>query len=259
MGAGASAGRNGPVRITATIIALNEERNIARAVRSVAFCEEVVVVDSGSSDRTVEIAESLGARVVTNAWPGYAAQKNFAAEAASNDWVLSIDADEAVGPELAGSIMRLKSGPPDRSGYDFPRLARYCGQWIRHSGWYPDRKVRLYRRDAGRWVGAYVHESVELSGAPGHLEGDLLHYTCETLEDHRRRVDRYTDLAAREIASSGRRVPVWRLVAGPALSFVKSYLLQLGFLDGRAGLTIAVMAARYVHLKYSKARGLADV
>lgn len=245
------------MRITATIIALNEERNIARAVRSVSFCEEVLVVDSGSSDRTVEIAESLGARVLRNEWPGFAAQKNFAAGAASHDWILSLDADEAVGPDLAASIMRLKSRGPNRKGYEFSRLARYCGHWIRHSGWYPDRKVRLYHKDAGRWVGQYVHESVEVLGPVGHLEGDLLHYTCDTLEEHLGSIDRYTDLAAREIAESGRAVPAWRLVAGPALSFVKTYLLQLGILDGKAGLTIAVMAARYVHLKYWKARGLA--
>ena len=243
--------------ISATIIALNEQGNIARAIRSVGFCEEVLVVDSGSADRTVEIAESLGARVVKNDWPGYAAQKNFAANAASNDWILSLDADEAVGPELAAEILRLKAHLPDRGGYDFPRLAHYCGRWIRHSGWYPDRKARLYRRDFGTWIGTFVHESLELSGPVGHLNGDLLHYTCNTLEHHSRNVEKYTDLAAREIRASGNTVAVWRLLIGPAYSFVKSYLLQLGFLDGKAGFTIARMAARYVYLKYSKARRLA--
>lgn len=246
------------MKISATIIALNEERNIARAIRSVGFCEEVIVVDSGSTDRTVEIARSLGAKVVTNEWPGYAAQKNFAASVARNDWILSLDADEAIGPDLASQILRLKAQLPNRAGYDFPRLARYCGRWIRHSGWYPDRKIRLYRKDSGHWVGEYVHESLELSGPVGHLNGDLLHYTCDTLDHHVRNVERYTDLAASEIRASGKDVPAWKLLVGPPFSFVKSYLLQLGILDGRAGFTIARMAARYVYLKYSKARMRAD-
>ena len=246
------------MKISATIIALNEQRNIARAIRSVGFCEEVLVIDSGSTDRTVEIARSLGAKVVTNDWPGYAAQKNFAASIARNDWILSVDADEAVGSELASQILRLKAQLPDRAGYDFPRLARYCGRWIRHSGWYPDRKVRLYRKDSGQWVGQYVHESLELSGPVGHLDGDLLHYTCDTPDQHVRNVERYTDLAAREIRESGSPVAAWKLLLGPPFSFVKSYLLQLGILDGKAGFMIARMAARYVFLKYSKARKRAD-
>ncbi len=245
------------VRISATIIARNEQRNIARAIDSVEFCDEILVVDSGSTDLTTEIAESLGARVITNEWPGYAAQKNFAAQAASSDWILSLDADEALSPELASEILRLKDGTPQEAGYDFPRLARYCGRWVRHSGWYPDRKVRLYRRDLGRWIGPYVHESVDLDGPVGHLHGDLLHYTCDTLDHHRKNVDRYTDLAAREILASGNPAPAWRMVLGPVFSFVKSYFLQRGFLDGKQGLTIARMAARYVYLKYAKARQLA--
>ncbi len=245
------------VRISATIIALNEQRNIARAVRSAGFCDETLVVDSGSTDGTVEIAESLGARVVTNEWPGYAAQKNFAASAARSEWILSLDADEAVSPELASEILRLKESPAEFAGFDFPRLARYCGRWIRHSGWYPDRKVRLYRRDLGRWIGRFVHESVHVDGPVGHLDGNLLHYTCDTLEHHRRNVDRYTDLAADEIRASGKAAPAWRLLLGPTYSFVKSYFLQLGFLDGKQGFTIARMAAWYVYLKYSKARRLA--
>ena len=245
------------VRISATIIALNEQRNIERAIRSAGFCDETIVVDSGSTDGTVGIAESLGARVVTNEWPGYAGQKNFAAEAARNEWILSLDADEAVSPELASEIVRLKESGPDCAGYDFPRLARYCGRWIRHSGWYPDRKVRLYRRDLATWRGRHVHESVDVAGPVGHLEGNLLHYTCDTLEHHKRNVDRYTDLAAREISESGKSAPAWRLVLGPGYSFVKSYLFQLGFLDGIQGLTIARMAAWYVFLKYTKARRLA--
>lgn len=244
------------VNISATIITVNEEHAIARAIGSLTFCDEVVVVDSGSTDRTVELAASLGARVVHNSWPGYANQKNLAAASATHDWILSIDADEAVGPELAASIRRWKAEEPRCAGYEFPRLARYCGRWIRHSGWYPDRKVRLYRRDLGRWVGQYVHESVEVAGPVGQLEGDLLHFTCDTLEEHRATIARYTSLAAREIHDAGRTVRSYRLLVSPLYSFVKSYLLQRGFLDGVAGYTIARMAAQYVYLKYSKARRL---
>ena len=246
------------VNISATIIAVNEERAIARAIPSLAFCDEVVVVDSGSTDRTVEIAESLGARVVRNRWLGYANQKNLAAACATYDWILSIDADEAVSPELAASIRRWKAEEPLYAGYEFTRLARYCGRWIRHSGWYPDRKVRLYRRDKGRWVGQYVHESVEAAGPVGRLDGNLLHFTCDTLEEHHATIARYTSLAAREIHDSGGRVPSYRLLVSPLYSFVKSYVLQRGFLDGVAGYRIARMAARYVYLKYSKARRLAQ-
>lgn len=245
------------MQISVTIIARDEEAHIARAISSVDFCAEVLVVDSGSTDRTVEIARSLGATVLHHEWPGYAAQKNFAAENASHDWILSIDADEAVGPGLAASIRGLAEREPEHAGFDFPRLARYCGKWIRHSGWYPDRKVRLYRRDRGRWVGDFVHESVVVSGPIGHLEGDLLHYTCDTFRDHRANVERYTDLAAREIVASGQRPTASRLFLGPPFAFAKSFFLQLGFMDGAAGFTIAWMAARYVYLKHAKARKLA--
>lgn len=245
------------MRITATIITLDEQGNIARAIESVGFCDEILVVDSGSTDRTVAVAKSMGATVICKDWPGYAAQKNFAAEHSRNDWILSLDADEALTPRLAASIKRLPPVDPHCAGYDFARLARYRGRWIRHSGWYPDRKVRLYDRTRGRWVGDYVHESVHVDGKVGHLDGDLLHYTCDSIEAHEANVDRYTDLAARELSESGRQVGPWRPLLAPVHSFAKAYLLQLGFLDGRAGLTIAYMAARYVYLKYSKARALA--
>lgn len=244
-------------RITATIITLNEEANIGRAIRSVRFCDEVVVVDSGSSDRTASLAASLGATVHSNPWPGYAAQKNLAAAKAHHEWILSIDADEEVSAPLAREIQALDLDKSDCAGFAFPRLARYCGRWIRHSGWYPDRKVRLYRRDCARWRGSHIHESVRVAGRVGQLHGDLLHFTCDSLEQHRRSVERYTDLAAKQALAEGRPPPAWKLAIGPPMSFVKAYILQRGFLDGRAGLTIASMAARYVYLKHAKARKLA--
>lgn len=245
------------MQISVTIIARDEEANIGRALASVDFCAEVLVVDSGSTDRTVEIARSLGATVIHHEWSGYAAQKNFAAAKASHDWILSIDADEAVGPELSASIRGLATKEPDFAGFDFPRLARYCGKWIRHSGWYPDRKVRLYRRDRARWAGDFVHESVVVSGPIGHLDGNLLHYTCDTLQEHCANVERYTDLAAREIVANGQQPTAWKLLLGPPFAFAKSLFFQLGFMDGAAGLTIAWMAAKYVYLKHAKARKIA--
>src|SRR4051794_17794062 len=158
--------------LSATIITLNEERNIARAIESLRCADEIVVVDSGSTDQTCEIAIRLGARVIEERWRGYAAQKNYAAACASHDWILSLDADESVTPALESEILALKAAGATFDGYTFPRLAQYLGRWIRHSGWYPDRKVRLYQRAKAEWTGAWVHESVRVNGTVGELHGD---------------------------------------------------------------------------------------
>jgi glycosyltransferase involved in cell wall biosynthesis len=239
--------------ISATIVTLNEERNIARAIESLRCADEVVVVDSGSKDQTREIAMRLGARVIEEKWRGYAAQKNFAAECAGNDWILSIDADESVTPELEAEILALKKAGTRFDGYSFPRLAQYLGRWIGHSGWYPDRKVRLYDRKKAEWVGEYVHESVRVAGATGELQGNLLHFTCATLSEHLATLDRYTTLAAREVIAQKKPVTILRLTVDPAWTFFRTYVVQRGFLDGPQGLAIAWMAALYTFLKYAKA------
>jgi glycosyltransferase involved in cell wall biosynthesis len=241
------------MQISATIITLNEERNIARAIESLLCADEVVVVDSGSTDQTREIARRLGARVIEEPWRGYAGQKNFAACCAANEWILSLDADEELTEKLAAEIVQLKKEGARFDGYSFPRLAQYLGHWIRHSGWYPDRKVRLYDRGKAEWVGEYVHESVRVNGTSGELQGDLLHYTCTSLSEHLKTLDRYTSLAARELAARGEAVPLTRLTVDPAWTFFRTYVLQRGFLDGRRGLAIAWMAALYTFLKYAKA------
>jgi glycosyltransferase involved in cell wall biosynthesis len=242
------------MKISAAIVTLNEERNIARAIGSLGCADEIIVVDSGSTDRTCEIARGLGARVVEEPWRGYAGQKNFAAGCAAHDWILSLDADEEVTPELAGEIVELKKTTPRADGYDMPRLAQYLGRWIRHSGWYPDRKVRLYNRDRGVWTGDYVHESVRVDGPVGHLKGDLLHYTCQSIPEHLRTLDRYTTLAAQELVAKKKSVPAWRLALDPGWTFFRTYFIQRGFLDGPQGFTLARMAALYAFRKYSKAR-----
>jgi glycosyltransferase involved in cell wall biosynthesis len=241
------------MQISATIVTLNEERNIARAIGSLRCADEVVVVDSGSTDQTREIALGLGARVIEESWRGYAGQKNFAACCAANDWILSIDADESLTERLAAEILQLKKEGARFDGYSFPRLAQYLGRWIRHSGWYPDRKLRLYDRRKAEWVGEYVHESVRVNGTSGQLQGDLLHYTCASLSEHLRTLDRYTSLAARELVTRGEAVPLTRLVVDPLWTFFRTYVLQRGFLDGRQGLAIAWIAALYTFLKYAKA------
>ena len=244
------------MKITATIITLNEERNVARAVESLRCCDEILIVDSGSTDRTVELAEKLGVRVLEASWLGYAAQKNWAAEHATNEWILSLDADEALSEALEAEIWNLKKSGPEYDAYTMPRLARYLGRWIYHSGWYPDRKVRLYDRRKARWVGDFVHESVQVDGRVGHLEGSILHFTCDSLSEHLRTLDRYTTLAAQEIVARKIKVSLWRLILDPAWAFVKSYIVERGFLDGPEGLTIAHMAAFYNFVKYSKARNM---
>src|ERR1017187_5438605 len=178
------------MKITATIITLNEELHIVRAIESLRCCDEILVLDSGSADRTMELAEKLGARVLESPWRGYAGQKNWAAEQATHDWILSLDADEALSEALEGEIWNLKKNGPKFDAYTMPRLRPYLGRWILHSGWYPDRKVRLYNRQQGKWMGDFVHESVQVHGRVGHLESNLLHFTCDSLSEHLRTMDR---------------------------------------------------------------------
>jgi glycosyltransferase involved in cell wall biosynthesis len=240
--------------ISATIVTLNEEKNIGRAIESLRCCDEVVVVDSGSTDRTVAMAEKRGARVIHREWSGYAQQKNFAAAQASHDWIFSIDADEALGEELEAELMALSQRGLDADAYSMPRLAQYLGKWIRHSGWYPDRKVRLYDRRRAKWTGEYVHETVRVDGRVAELQSNLLHYTCDSLSAHMKSLDRYTTLAAREVIASGRARGAYRLLTDPLWTGFRTYILQRGFLDGYEGFTIAYMASLYSFLKYAKAR-----
>lgn len=244
------------MKISATLITCNEERNIARAIESLRCCDEVVVVDSGSTDRTVELAANLGARVIENVWKGYAEQKNYAAEQAAHDWILSLDADETLSEALEAEIWRLKKTSPDCDAYTVPRMAQYLGRWILHSGWYPDRKVRLYDRRRARWVGRFVHESVQVNGRVGELQSNLLHFTCSSLSEHLKTMERYTTLAAEEMVSQGRKVGYRQLLFDPPWTFFRSYVLQRGFLDGPEGLAIAYTAAFYNFLKYAKARNM---
>ncbi|HTS77971.1 MAG TPA: glycosyltransferase family 2 protein [Bryobacteraceae bacterium] len=242
------------MKISATIITYNEERNVARAIESLRCADEIVVVDSGSSDRTVELAEKLGARVVESPWPGYAKQKNFAAEQAQHDWILSLDADESLSEALEGEIWQVKKNGPRYDAYTMPRMAQYLGRWIRHSGWYPDRKVRLYDRRKCTWVGEFVHETVRVDGSLGHLDSNLLHFTCNSLSEHLKTMDRYTTLAAEQLLATGVKVSWQRLLLDPPWTFFETYVLKLGFLDGVEGLAIANMAAVYNFVKYAKAR-----
>jgi glycosyltransferase involved in cell wall biosynthesis len=245
------------LKITATIITLNEERHIEAALQSLSWADEIVLVDSHSTDRTVEIARLYTSKIFVRDWPGYAAQKNFAAEQAGNDWIFNLDADERISPELKTELESLKSRSEDAnsgpvSAFEVPRLCFYLGRWIKHSGWYPDYKLRLYDRRAGRFEGNYVHESVKVKGGTGRLEGNLLHYTVGSVSEHHLRMDRYTTLAAREAVDAGKTVSLGSILFSPAAAFVRSYIFKLGFLDGLPGLAIAYFAAHYIFLKKMK-------
>jgi glycosyltransferase involved in cell wall biosynthesis len=243
------------LKVTAAIITLDEEENIRAACESVSWADEILVVDSGSTDRTVELARGCGARVVERAWPGFAEQKQFAATEARNDWVFSLDADERVSPELRRSIEDLLYTPEERlaDGYRVARRSFYMGRWIRGGGWYPDYQLRLFRKARGRWAGAHVHESVRMDeGARVEtLAGDLLHFSVRRVIDHHRMVgERYAPLSARKMFDEGRRTtPLKVALAGPA-AFARSFLLKGGFRDGLAGLAIARFAAHNAFLKH---------
>lgn len=238
--------------LTVTIVTLNEAAHIAAALDSVAFADEAVVVDAGSSDDTVAIARAKGARVETRAWTGWVDQKNFAAGLASHDWILSLDADERVTPALRDEISALLTTEPPLRGYRVPRVTFHLGRWVRTTDFYPDFQTRLYDRRAARWRGKYVHESVAVDGGAGQLRGELEHYSYRDLRDHLDRINHYTTLAARQMHESGRRAGPLHLLLHPPAAFLRNYILRRGFLDGTAGLTISAVNAYSVFLKFAK-------
>lgn len=240
------------MQVSAVIIAFNEEDKIADAISSVRWADEVLVVDSESTDRTRDIAAELGARVIVQPWQGFSEQKQFAADSASNDWILSLDADERVTPALRDEIGQLPDRP-SADGFTIPRLSVYMGREIRHGGWYPDRQLRLFDRRKGRWNGRIIHESFKLSGdaTPGILKGDLLHYSVDGPAHHAAMIAvRYAPLAAQQMEKEGKRTSFTNaLVAGWA-AFIRHYFLKLGFLDGVPGFCIAWFAAHHARLKH---------
>ena len=238
--------------ISATIITRNESANIARAIRSLSCADEIVVIDADSTDSTREIASGLGARVIIHAFEGFAAQKNYSSAQAQHDWVLSLDADEELDLKAQATILEWKRSEVRATGFQFARRAQYLGRWILHSGWYPDYKLRLFDRRRGQWEGAYVHESVVVHGPVATLPGEILHYTCSSLEEHRQRIEFYTDLAAKEMLERGESASFLRRALGPPWVFLNSYVFRLGMIDGTPGYLIAKMAARYVRRKYAK-------
>lgn len=243
------------MKITATIITHNEADNIRAACESVSWADEILVIDSESSDGTPDFARERGARVIVREWPGFARQKQFAAESATHDWIFSLDADERVSPELRASVEDLlfTKGARLADGYRVARRSFYMGRWIRGGGWYPDFQLRLYDRTRGRWEGAHVHESVKMfDGANVEtLRGDLLHYSVRDAAHHHRMIgERYAPLAARQMFEGGRRTtPLGVALAAPA-AFARSFVLKGGWRDGFPGFCIARFAAHHAFLKH---------
>ena len=242
-------------KLTVTVITRNESANIDAALASVSWADEIVVVDSQSTDDTAAIARRHSARVETRPWPGYSAQKNYAASAASHDWILSLDADERVTPELAGEIRALLQSDPPLRGYRVPRISHYLGRWIRGTDWYPDYQLRLYDRRAAEWNGRAVHESVRLrAGEPGRLNHDLQHYPYRDISDHLATIDRYTTLAAEQLRADGKIPSLAGVACHPPYAFLRNYVLRGGFKNGGAGFIVSVLNSYYVFLKLAKAR-----
>jgi glycosyltransferase involved in cell wall biosynthesis len=242
------------VDLSVIVITRNEEANIAQCLASVSFAREIVVVDSGSADRTVDLAQAAGAKVtIAPDWHGFGAQKNRALAQATQPWVLSIDADERVTPALREEILAAIAQADARfAGWDMPRRSSICGRYMAHSGWYPDRVTRLFRRERGRFSDDAVHERVIVDGAVGHLRADLLHTTYPDIETMLRKLDRYSSDAARAMHDRGVRGSFAGALARGLWAFVRTYVLRRGFLDGRMGFVVAMSVAETTYYKYLK-------
>ncbi len=241
-------------KITACIITLNEEDNLPDCLTSLKWVDEILVVDSGSSDRTVAIAEDAGCRVIHQEFLGHVKQKDLAVRSAKNPWVLCLDADERLADGAEREIREALSTPAGRAkaGYCFPRHTFYLGGWINHGGWWPEYRLRLFDRELGRWTGMDPHDRVEVNGETKRLKTEIVHYNYRDLEHHMEKLNAYTTIMADRRFAIGRKASMVRMIFNPAGRFFRMYLLKRGFLDGRRGFVIAVIAAFYVFLKYAK-------
>ena len=248
--------------ITGIIITFNEEKNIARAISSLQqVCDEIIVVDSHSTDKTVEISEGLGATVILQSFLGYAEQKNFANSHASYNYILSLDADEALSPKLKEEILKIKETLSSEKVYEINRKTNYCGTWINHTGWYPDRKIRLFHKEKAHWGGSAVHETLILENDVTvlRINADIEHYSYYTIDDHLKQIDKFTNISSKELFERGKRASMLKLAFAGPVKFFKDYVVKLGFLDGYAGYRIAKMSAFSTFLKYAKLKELHDL
>ncbi len=245
------------ISISGVIITYNEERNLARCLNSIKdVVDEIIIVDSFSTDNTVLIAREHNARVITHQFDGYGEQKNYATQQASHDWILSLDADETLTPELQQSILEIKK-KPDSNVYQMSRLTNYCGKWIRYCGWYPDKQTRLYNRTKGRWEEMKVHEYWRLNNSEeqvGSLKGDILHYSFRSLAEHLKKIEKYSELAARAAVEAGKDTTLFQVWGSPKWHFFNEFIIKRGFLDGFYGFVICRLSAYATFIKYSKIR-----
>lgn len=239
-------------KLSVAVITKNEAADLDAALASVAFADEIVVVDSFSTDDTVAIARRRTDRVVAREWAGYVDQKNYAASLASHDWILSLDADERVTPELAAEIRSRLAADPRETAFRMPRVTWHLGRWIRTTDWYPDFQVRLYDRRRARWTGRHVHEAISADGDIGRLRGELQHYAYRDIADHLETIDRYTTYAARQMHESGRRAGLLQIAGHPPLAFLRNYVARGGVRDGVPGLVVSALNSYYVFLKFAK-------
>src|SRR6266581_1811255 len=244
-----------PNTLSIALVTLNEESNLPRTLASVRWADEILVVDSGSTDRTCEIAKEYGARVISEPWRGYTAQKNYALELCTKDWILSLDADEEVSPELAEEIRRVLASPGSLDGYSMPRKNLFLGRWMRHGGFYPDPKLRLFRRGKAYSTGRDPHDRFEMKNGErvGRLQGALIHHTYPTLTLYLEHMNRYSSVWNRMPGAVPQKFSVNAIVLRPVATFIYNYFFRLGFLDGREGLLLHMYHAVYVSWKYAKA------
>jgi glycosyltransferase involved in cell wall biosynthesis len=239
-------------RISATIICKDEAHNIEECLQSVSWCDEVVVVDSGSSDGTVDLAKKLTPKVIHHDWPGYVAQKNFALDQADGEWILSLDADERCTPELRAAIEKEIGNADGLAGFEIRRHVKYLGQWINHGGWYPDWKLRVVRKGRARWAGVDPHDKLLPDGPVRRIDADLHHFTYRDFSHQIRIINHFSDVVSSEYVKAGRRPSILQAIFHPPAKFFECYLWKLGFLDGFPGFVIAVGSAFYVFARYVK-------
>lgn len=241
------------MEVSVVIITHNEENRLEPALKSVeGVASEIIVVDSFSQDATVKIAKDYTHKVYQRKWLNYSDQKNFANSKVNHPWILSLDADERLSPELREEILTLKQGEPDCAAFSMPRQVWYLGRWIRHSGWYPDRKIRLFRRDISRWEGEYVHEQLVVDGGVEKLKGRIYHFTYKNIADHISRINRFSGLGAQKLYAKQKKARWYHLLVLPFFKFVKSYVWKAGFLDGFPGFVISVLNGYAIFTRYAK-------